>query len=723
MSPRLRTAEELDRLRRRREEVAFADAWKVLLQRADSAIDAGLRPAREGAGWGHGYYCPEHVEVLEFDPERPDRHRCPVDGADHIGAAYDAGWRCILNGRILDGVSAGAVVWQATGERRYRDHVVRILREYTRIYPDLPQNGIHVGKGRVTGQSLEEAVWGIGIARAYDDVRDSLQDADRRPIEDLLRQIGRQVHRQLLNKIHNIECWHLSSLATIGVVLDDAEFRAIATTGENALPAQLREGILDDGWWAEGSPSYHFYMAASVLHAALALRRSDPALLDRLGFHTMFAAPLTMLRPDLSLPAFNDGWVSIALPLGLAAYAGLYEQAWGLWQDAADADLLRDLYGRGVARNTEAALTMGPDLDRVEPGPPRVLRTVHPASGYAVLSDADRFLLVKYGPHGGGHGHPDKLQLDLSAFGVRTAPDAGSPAYNSPLQGPWFRQTLSHNTVLLGEESQPEAEGRLLRYVDPATSPVGLVDVEVGWPIDAGEQGRPGSWLREPRRRHVPAYAGATLRRIVLWKPGPDSYFLDVVLVDAAQDVPVDLMWHHRGVLVEPATLRTAEWAAPAEAYGFLDDVADLPGPTWQAAWKVDGAGTRMWGRDPDDGRTLIATSPSNPPAERQSTLLRRSRGRVCYATVIEPVRAGGGAIRSVRWGRASLDGAEVTVVHDSGVDGWQLGDTVGPVPMGEVAAVPTRDGAMLYRCSLAVPPHVAPHLSEQRPGRPDADG
>jgi hypothetical protein len=162
------------------------------------------------------------------------------------------------------------------------------------------------------------------------------------------------------------------------------------------------------------------------------------------------------------------------------------------------------------------------------------------------------------------------------------------------------------------------------------------------------------------------------LRRVVLWKSG---YFLDIVLVSAAADGPIDLAWHHRGVLTEPASLQPADPAA----YPLLQDVRRLPGPTWQAAWRVQGAGTRMWGRDPRGGQTFAATSPSNPPAERQATLLRRFRGRrACYAAVIEPVNGAGGTVRSVQWQRADLaDGGrlEVVVRRASGEqDTWLVG-------------------------------------------------
>jgi hypothetical protein len=500
MTNRLRTTAEVERLRARHDRPEFADAWAALLARADTALAQRLRPVGLAAGWGHGYYCPDHVVPLDFDPDAPTVHRCPVDGVVWEGPVFDGGWRCALNSRILDGIEAAGSVWQATGDTRYRDHVVDILLDYADRYPGLPPYGHHVGKGRVTGQSLEEAVWGIGIARAFDRVRDSLDPGDAKSIEsNLLSEIGRHVTDQLMGKIHNIECWHLASLATIGVVLDDADLLALAMDGEFSLPAQLREGILEDGWWAEGSPSYHFYMLASVLNAAIALRERVPEFLATPGLRDMFTTPLAMMRADFSLPAFNDGWNSISMPLGMAQYVQLYEQGFGLWHGQAEEDFLRSVYARGIERTSEAALTMGPDLTRAVPAHEWTRRTVHPASGYAILSDGpatdESYLLLKYGPHGGGHGHPDKLELDLHAFGVRLAPDAGSPAYISPLQGPWVRQTLSHNTVLLDEESQPPAQGRLRGYLDPRSNAVGVVDAEVSWPVDPDEpNGRPGSW-------------------------------------------------------------------------------------------------------------------------------------------------------------------------------------------------------------------------------------
>jgi len=695
--PRLLTADETARLRARRSDPQYAPAWQNLQARADAALTDGLRPADRAAGWGHAYYCPEHAAPLEFDPDEPHRHRCPVDGVVHTGEDFDAGWRVMLNARLMSGMDACALAWLATDDRRYLNHVAGLLTDYADRYPTMPEYGKHVGKGRITGQSLEEAVWAIGAARAYDAVRAGLTAGQRTHIEQhLLAELGRHLTKQLMGKIHNIECWHLASLATLGAVLDDDELVDRSVQGEFGLPAQFREGILPDGWWAEGSPSYHYYMLAAVLYAVVALRGRLPGFAAESGLQSMFTAPLALMRADYSLPALNDGWNSVAMPLGLGQYAPLYEQGYGLWHDDAFADLLQDLYGHGIERTSEHALTMGPDLSRPREVASWPRRSVHPASGYAVLADGrgerERYLLVKYGPHGGGHGHPDKLQIDLHAYGVRLAPDPGSPAYTSPLQGPWIRQTLCHNTALLDFDSQPEAEGRLRGYLDPADSPAGVVDAEVSWPADPDAyNGRPGSWLKEPRRVFVPAYAGVRMRRVVLCKPSPGGYFVDVLLVlppAGAPAVPLDLAWHHRGRLVEPTGgLDTADWDAPNETYGFLRDVRVLraadAGRTWSAAWEIEGAGTRMWAIDPPDSRTLVATAPSNPPTERVSTVLRRAAtgGPVGFAAVIEPIAGDpqlGGHVKSVQWGPLAEtnllgDGVLVSVRTDRSHDTWQL--------------------------------------------------
>ena len=46
----------------------------------------------------------------------------------------------------------------------------------------------------------------------------------------------------------------------------------------------------------------------------------------------------------------------------------------------------------------------------------------------------ENYLALDYGPHGGGHGHPDKLGFVLYGRGTLLAEDPGCIAYGNPAQ-------------------------------------------------------------------------------------------------------------------------------------------------------------------------------------------------------------------------------------------------------------------------------------------------
>ena len=674
----LPTLVDYSRARARWSDPAHAAARRSVEERARAAIDLDLRPVAEAGGWGHAFFCPDHVEPLEFEPTRPAAHRCPVDGRLWEGEDFDGGWVCTLNGRIMAGLQAGSLLWRLDGDTRARDYVHQVVLRYAELYRELPPYGRWAGKGRITGQSLEEAVWALGIIDVIDRMGDAFDEDERATIRTgLLEPLAEHLLGQRLLRVHNIECWHLASLAALGAALDDDQLITAAVDGPTGLNAQFDEGILDDGWWVEGSPHYHFYMATAMLHAVRALRGRRPDFTGRADLREMLITPLSMVRDDLSLPAMNDGWHSIALPNGIAAYAGHYEIGHALWGDPRFAEVLAVIHDHGAPRASEAALLYGPDLPT---GAGQVLwerRDLHPASGYAILRDDDpdgRWLLLKYGPHGGGHGHPDKLQLLWCARGVRLAPDAGSPAYTSPLQGPWFRQTLAHNCVVIDGQSQPPTTGHLITHRPPAAgSPIGVADAWVGWGV--GEQ--PvwgGSWLAEPREPTVGPYGGVLLRRTVLWHP---DYLIDIVRSRADGERDVELAFHHRGERVGgPELTPTVE--ERGGAYAYLSDVARLAtkGRTWTGVWQVEGVTTRLWALDPDGGTVTVARTPTSPPAESRATTVRRGAGTdVAFVSVLEACPGTAGKVQDVAWSGELADGTLVISVRTSdGVDHWHVG-------------------------------------------------
>lgn len=663
MERHLRTTAEIERLRARAMQPEFAAAWAHLTQQAELVLEHPVLPSAAGGGWGHHYHCPTHSLPLSFDPDRPGEHLCPVDGENIVGDHMDRAWRSKVSDTALRGARTCALVWVATGDQRLLAHARAVLTRYCEIYPSLPPHGDIVGVGRVHGTALEESVWAIGLARLVDDLRPALDTAEVAAADELLAQVLDQVTSELMGKIHNIECWHLAARLSLAAVLDRAPEIEETLAGEFGLLAQLSAGIRDDGWWAEGSPHYHFYMLHAVVAACAPLLRSDPEIVRSSQLAAMIGTPLTLLRSDLSLPALNDGWADIAQPGGITQFAPLFEHAFSLWPTPAIPAVLSACYRLGTPRDSVESLLYGPgaaDLQDPQPLPP--VRAVHAASGYAVLDDGVRSLLLKFGPHGGGHGHPDKLQFDLHVRGARVMPDLGAPAYNSPLQGPWIRQTLSHDTATFAGISQPPVCGVLLSAPhDVCGAAPTVLDAGVHWYAD--DPTVHGSWLHEPRTAFPHEYEDAAMRRVVLWSPR--GYLVDLFSFVVPSQARTDLASRLSGDL----SLRSAGGGTPRwEPLGptqqdFLRDPRPLPAGPWQGIWEIDGERTNVWCLDPPGTTAVRARCPGATMEEEQELVLRSLTARSgTFVSVIDL----DGTVRDVE----VRDGS-VLVHHTHGNDTW----------------------------------------------------
>ena len=78
---------------------------------------------------------------------------------------------------------------------------------------------------------------------------------------------------------------------------------------------------------------------------------------------------------------------------------------------------------------------------------------------------------LDYGHSGGGHGHPDRLNLLLSDGDARWFDDPGTGSYTDESLH-WYRSTLAHTAPLIDGRSQPRVHGDLVAFEDTGT---------VGW--------------------------------------------------------------------------------------------------------------------------------------------------------------------------------------------------------------------------------------------------
>ena len=622
---KLHTAQELSRLRRRASQPAFAAAVAGLRQRTDDFLAGDLAVPERSAGFYHDYFCPEHAVELTFDPDSPTRHRCPSDGRLFSGEPFDSAWLWFVNNRLSTMALSLAVRWCIDAEPPHLRRAAEILTGYAARFGGYrPLRPREFGNGKATFQSLDEAVWLIPLARAYDLVRDGLGESERSKVEELLlRPAAEHILGQKYHRIHNIENWHNTAIAAVGLLLDEERFLRIALEEENGFHHQLAEGVRDDGLWWEGSSSYHFYALTPMIALAQVCAGRGLELWNHERFEKMFRAPIDMLLPGLRLPANNDCWFFSSLVAdvchGVPAAAAFYEVAHAWYGDPAFAWVLTENYRHGKRDSLEALLH---GRDEVAEASAPCLRSVNfEPTGCALFRspgplEKQDCLLLKYGPDGGGHGHPDKLGTFACARGIDLSADLGTPGYGIELNDTWYRQTLSHNTAIVDGRSQPLAEGRLVRF-ESGERDFEVADAEVEF--------------------DEPPWEGVSLRRVILWMPG---YYLDFTRVRCDRERQVDLPCRMRGDAFEarglepcpkPPRLHGAGYEHVSGAQGFTaPGVAEL-------RWQQETGSTAL--HLPGDGGSVIILGevPGNPAADSSAIVIQRRHAReTAFLSVVE---------------------------------------------------------------------------------------
>jgi len=226
-----------------------------------AVIGRYAHPPLGRTGWFHEYFCDDDAQRLVFDPKKPTEHVCPGCGRVYTGAPYDDCWRSSVHREIIAAVADGAVLYRVTGKRAYFDYARKVLLWYAENYENFEVHGQHAGKGRIHEQSLDEATQLVLLAEAYWDICPDLTAADREVIVNrFLLPDAKFIHGQT-RTIHNIHSWHNAAVGLVGFATGDKELVKAAIDGPHGLKQQIQKGVAADGFWYEGSISYHFATA------------------------------------------------------------------------------------------------------------------------------------------------------------------------------------------------------------------------------------------------------------------------------------------------------------------------------------------------------------------------------------------------------------------------------------------------------------------------------
>jgi hypothetical protein len=600
--------------------------------------------------WSHHYVCKACGNRLKHVVPK---HVCRGCSAEYTGWPYDqvaAGWQ---HGRNFRQARDMALAYTFTGRGEFASRTREILLAYAQRYPEWKLQNVrgHVSNsaGRLYAQTLDEACAVIGLAWSYDLVYGSgvLQATDRAHIETrLFREMVKTIRRNQAG-ISNWQSWHNAGVAAVGFCLQDAEMVSHALRGKNGLEFQFRKSILEDGFWYEGTAAYHYYALDALRWTVEAAWFAGIDYWTNAAYKSLYDAPLLYTFPDLNFPAINDSDI-----FSLKGRHRLYELAYVRTNDVAH--LMVAQFGE---RKSMEAFLYGPD--ELPEAPAKALESrVFAGIGAAVLRHGQGrdqlYLHLDYGPHGGGHGHQDKLALTFFGLGRQLGPDPGRLAYGAPLQGAWYRQTFAHNTICVDGVSQRSTTGRLTLFHD---GPEGA--------IMQGES--------------TGAYTGVTLRRTVVLV---DGLVVDVFVADSEAEHTYDWVYHNVGTLHTDLTMTPRpEPLGTRAGYQHMSDIRE--GHT-DGAWSVDfvqpdgvvkadmagGTGTAVFA-----GMGMM----NNPPVPCPVVVARRTGKRALFVAVIEPTRTSP-RVRGVRALECRLVD-EVAVEIDLGEErfGVLLADTAGP--------------------------------------------
>jgi hypothetical protein len=572
-----------------------------LMARAEAAVRREVDIPSRGGQWPHWYSCTK--DGARLVTESPTHHRCPVCNTVYTGDPYDAVVLYGIHSRNAQAVRDLGLGFRFTGRREFAGRAAEILLAYADRYRSYPRHNTRgedrVGGGKMSAQTLDESVWLIPVTWGYALVRDTLTAAERAHIENDLLLPAADVIREHRMGIHNIQCWKNSAVGVVGFVTgrEDLVKEAIDDP-ERGFRAQIAKGVTDDGLWWEGSLGYHVYTVQALWPLAEAARHHGIDLFSE-RYSRLYDAPLALAFPNGDAPGFNDNAGGNAL-----RGANLYELAFARWK--------KPEFGRLVARSARSGIEAL--LYGVEEAPTGAMipeeSVLMKAAGFAMLRAGGTAAAVRYGMHGGGHGHPDKLNLVTFALDRNLGLDPGSINYGVPLHTEWYRSTIAHNTVSVDQQLQSNADGTLDE-----------------WTVQGGVTTLAAT---------AKVYPGVTLKRTVKLAAGRiDDRF--ECLSDAEHTY--DWAFHVPGRLT--SSLKLEPQAAPLgtdKGYQHITGVArGTTDGKWWVRWDVEGVSLTLRFEAAPGTEVFTGVGPGRDPRDKVPVVVvRRRAAKAVFAAVHE---------------------------------------------------------------------------------------
>jgi hypothetical protein len=453
-----------------------------------------------------GGRCPRDGVLLEFDPFAPHDHRCPVCGDVYRGELHDRFWIYWYQLWLAERAVHAAALFRLGVDDRFSSLATSILEGYVGRYASYPNVDNVLGPTRLFFSTYLESIWllQICVATSLLDVTHASLTAR---IRDEIVAPSRAIIAEYDEGASNRQVWNDVALLAASRLLADERGIESAVFGSSGIVEHLGTGLLADGTWYEGE-NYHLFAHRGLWYGVTMAEEAGlelPAtLLER--YQRGFAAPFSTALPDFTFPSRRDSQYAVSLrqwriaehcELGFArredpelgfALARLYSDDIPRRETnrrTSSADAERNGLASSLTRadlSWRALLRASPTLPPLEQGGPR--SALLDAQGLAIFrrNEGRTYVALDYGHSGGGHGHPDRLNLLLADGDARWLDDFGTGSYVDPSLH-WYRSTLAHNAPLVNGVSQQRADGSIDAYDERGAA---------GWIVASNDALAPG---------------------------------------------------------------------------------------------------------------------------------------------------------------------------------------------------------------------------------------
>jgi len=605
------------------------------------------------------------------------------------------------------------LLYQITGDERYAGFIRDMLMRYAEMYPNLgPHPLAHNQKpGRLFHQMLNETVWLTNTSIAYDCIYNWLSAEDHEYFEKnifcLIVNWFTETNAHEFDRIHNHGMWSTASVGMIGYVTGNKDWVDMALygskkDGNGGFLKQVELLFSPDGYYMEG-PYYVRYAMRPLFKFAEAIDRNQPEL-DIYGYQDGLLRKALYSAVNLAFPngvfaPINDAskTMDIRAPgvvLGTNAIIHHY---------GADNNLLALCTIQGRVFINGAGLSTAKAYSKLDK-PPKIKWTSieytdgssGDEGGLGILRHGEgtdqTMVLMKYGVHGLGHGHFDKLHFILFDQGREVIPDYGfcrwiniEPKFGGrylPENDSYAKQTIAHNTVVVDGISQNRGNRKAADQVHGERH---FFDVA-----------RPGVQVMSARANQH--YDGVEMQRTLLMVSNPQVEYpvlVDIFRLTSEERHQYDYLIHYNGQIINTNfsyESQSDQWRPLGSDHGYqhiwktadmeMDSSARITwvdGHRYYTLTLSEGAGTKII-----FGRT--GANDPNHNLRSEPLLIARTHGEdVVFCSVIEPHGYFNEAMESSRAARGMIKAVKVlghsdegTVVKITGKNGfaWTLAVT-----------------------------------------------